>query len=61
MALVTKKSYFQPSMLGFMDNFEQHFQSCVLNTQDSLKSALNKANGLNTSKNDGFPVFEFAL
>ena len=62
-----KKSYFQTSMLGYMGNFEQHFQSCVLNTQNPLKSALNKANGLNTSKNElikifcGFPVFKFAL
>ena len=32
-----KKSYFQTSMLGFVDNFEQHFEGCVLNTQNPLK------------------------
>ena len=62
-----KKSYFQTSMLGFVDNFEQHFESCVLNTQNPLKRALNKINDLNTSKNElmkifhGFRVFEYAL
>ena len=51
-------------MLGFVDNFEQHFESCVLNTQNRLKRALNKVNNLNTSKNElmktfsGFRVFE---
>ena len=39
-------------MLRFVDNFEQHFESCVLNTQNPLKRALNKVNGLNTSKNE---------
>ena len=33
-------------MLGFMDNFEQHFESCVLNTKNPLKRALNNVNGL---------------
>ena len=46
-----KKSYLQASVLGFVDNFEQHFESCVLKIQNSLKRALNKVNGLNTSKN----------
>ena len=49
LALIT--SYFQASMLGFVDNFEQHFESCVLKIQNPLKRALNKVNGLNTSKN----------
>ena len=59
-----KKSYFQASMLGFVDNFEQHFESCVLNTRNPLKRALNKVNGLYTLKNEliaifsGFCVFE---
>ena len=54
-------------MLGFVDNFEQHFEICVLNTQNPLKRGLNKVNGLNTSKSEvikifrGFRVFEFAL
>ena len=62
-----KKSYFQASMLGFVDNFEQHFESCVLNIQNPLKRALNKVNGLNISKNklmkifSGFPVSNNAL
>ena len=38
-------------MLGFVDNFEQHFESCDLNTQNPLKKGLNKVNGLITSKN----------
>ena len=46
-----KKSYFQASMLGLVDNFEQQFESCVLNTQNALKRVLNKVNGLKTSKN----------
>ena len=37
-------------MLRFMDNFEQHFEICVLIKQNSLKIALNKINDLNTSK-----------
>ena len=54
-------------MLGFVDNFEQHFESCVLKTQNPLERALNQINGLNTSKNylmkifHGFRVFEYAL
>ena len=54
-------------MLSFLDNFEQHFQSCVLNAQNPLKRALNKVDGLNTSKNElmkifrGFQLFEYAL
>ena len=39
---MTKKSYFQTSVLGFVDNFEQHFESCALNTQNPLIIALNK-------------------
>ena len=52
-------------MLGFVDNFEQHFENCVQNTQNPLKRALNKVDGLNTSKNQlikifrGFRVFEY--
>ena len=63
-----QKSYlFQDSMLSFLDNFEQYFESCVLNTQNPLKIALIKINGLNTSKIQltkifrGFRVFEYAL
>ena len=63
-----KKSYiYQGSMLRFMDNFEQHFEICVLIKQNSLKIALNKINDLNTSKIQlikifcGFRVFEYAL
>ena len=51
-------------MLGFVENFEQHFESCVLSTQNPLKRSLNKVNGLNTCKKElmkiflGFRVFE---
>ena len=38
-------------MLGFVDNFEQHFENCAQNTQNPLKRVLNKVDGLNTSKN----------
>ena len=38
-------------MLGFMNNFEQYFEICVLNKQNPFKTALYKVNGLNTSKN----------
>ena len=50
-----------------IDNFEQHFESCVLNTQNALKSARNQINSLSTSRNElmkisrGFRVFEYAL
>ena len=38
-----QKSYlFQGLMLSFVDNFEQHFESCILITQNPLKIALNK-------------------
>ena len=37
-------------MFGFVDNFEQYFESYVLNKQNSFKGALNKVNGLITSK-----------
>ena len=54
-------------MLGFLDNFEQHSESCVLNTQNPLRKALNKVNVLNTFKIEvmeiicGFRVLEYAL
>ena len=50
-----------------IDNFEQHFDICVLNAQNPQKSAQNQINGLNTSKNElkkifrGFRIFEYAL
>ena len=46
-----KKSYVQASVVGFVDNLEEYFESCILNTQNPFKVALNKVNGLNTSKN----------
>ena len=54
-------------MLSFVDNLEQYFESCVLNSQNLCKGALNKVSGLITSKNQvikifrGFRVFEYAL
>ena len=46
-----QKSYlFQGSMLSFVDNCEELFESWVLITQNPLKIALNKINGPNTSK-----------
>ena len=48
-------------------NFEQHFESCLLNTKNAWESARNQVNSLNTSKNElmkifrGFRVFEYAL
>ena len=44
-------------MLGFVDNFEQHFESCVVKIQNPLKRALNKVNGFNTSKNELMKIF----
>ena len=46
-----KKNYFRASVLGFVNNFEQYFESCVLNTQNPFKGAPNKVNGLITLKN----------
>ena len=62
-----KKSYFQASVLGFVNNFEQHFESCLLNAKNAWESGRNQVNSLNTSKNElmkifhGFRVFEYAL
>ena len=37
---------------------EQHFESCVLNTQNASKSVGNQMNSLDTSKNEeNFPLF----
>ena len=50
-----------------IDNFEQHFESCVLITQDAQMSAQNQINSLSTSRNEpmkifrGFWIFEYAL
>ena len=50
-----------------IDNFEQHFESCVLKAQNALKIARNWINSFNTTKNDlmkifhGFRGFEYAL
>ena len=50
-----------------IDNFKQHFESCVLNTKNAWKSAQNQINSLSTSRNElmkifrGFRVFEYAL
>ena len=50
-----------------IDNFEQHFGSCALNAQNAQKSAQNRINSLNTSRNElmkifrGFWIFEYAL
>ena len=50
-----------------IDNFEQHFESCILNAQNSYKSAQNQINSLDTSKNEpmkifcSFWVFEYAI
>ena len=50
-----------------VDNFEQHFESCALVTQDAQMSAQNQINSLSTSRNEpmkifrGFWIFEYAL
>ena len=50
-----------------IDNFEQHFVNCVLNVQNTQKSAQNQINSLSTRRNElmktfcGFRVFEYAL
>ena len=50
-----------------LDNFEQHLESFVLNTQNAWQSSQNQTIRLNTSKNEllrifcGFRVFEYAL
>ena len=50
-----------------IDNFEQHFESCVLNTENAYKSAQNQINSVSTSRNElmktfrGFRVFKYAL
>ena len=50
LALITRKATFELQCL-FVDNFEQYFESSVLNTQNPFKGALNKVYGLITSKN----------
>ena len=45
-----------------IDNFEQHFESCVLNSQNAHKSAQNHINEHELMKIFcGFRVFEYAL
>ena len=50
-----------------LDNFEQHFESFVLNTQNDYKSAQDQINRLNIAKNEllkifgGFQIFKHAL
>ena len=46
-------------MLGFVDNFEQRFESCVLNTQNPFKKVLNKVNSLNTLKKSAYENFRW--
>ena len=49
-----------------IDNFEQHFEGCILNAQNAWKGAQNQINSLHTSKNEflkilsGFRIFEYA-
>ena len=47
-----KTTKVQTSMLVFVDNFEQHFESCFLNTKNPFKRALNKISCLITPKNE---------
>ena len=50
-----------------LDNFEQHFESFVLDTQNDYKSAQDQINRLNIAKNEllkifgGFQIFKHAL
>ena len=48
-ALITRKATFELQCL--VSWFEQYFESYVLKTQNPFKGALNKVNGLITSKN----------
>ena len=40
-----------------LKNFEQHFESCVMNTQNAYKSVRNQTNGFNTSENELLKIF----
>ena len=40
-----------------LKSFEQHLESCVVNTQNAYKSARNQRNGLNTSENELLKIF----
>ena len=50
-----------------LDNFKQHFESFVLDTQNDYKSAQDQINRLNIAKNEllkifgGFQIFKHAL
>ena len=50
-----------------LDNFEQHFESFVLDTQNDYKSAQDQISRLNIAKNEllkifgGFQIFKHAL
>ena len=50
-----------------LDNFEQHFESFVWDTQNDYKSAQDQINRLNIAKNEllkifgGFQIFKHAL
>ena len=67
LALITKRVTFEQQQKMLRGNFEQRFESCVLNAKNDQKSTRNQLNILNTSKNElmvifrGFRVFEYAL
>ena len=50
-----------------IDNFEQQFETCALNTQNAPKCAQKQINSLSTSRNElmknfhGLRVFEYAI
>ena len=60
LALITKK-LLQVSMVSLLDNFEQHFESCVQIMQNAQKSASNQINSLITSKNEHIHFFSWFL
>ena len=67
LALLTEKVTFMLQQKLLLDDFEQQFQSCVLNVRNTCKSAQNQINRLNTSKHElikifrGFRIFKYAL
>ena len=67
LALITEKVTLKVQQKVLIGDFEQQFQSCVLNARNTYQSAQNQINSLNTSKNElmkifrGFRVFKYAL
>ena len=60
LTIITEKVTFKLQQKVLLNDFEQHFQSCILNARDTYESAENQINSLNALKKElikNFPWF----